>query len=132
MHEPLNILVVEDNLTNQKVARQILKRLGYETDIVNNGREALVEVRKKEYDLIFMDIHMPELDGLAATREIRKITCAIPPLIIALTADVLKGERERCLEAGMDDYLTKPVKIEGIKTVIERMKERASRRAAGN
>jgi PAS domain S-box-containing protein len=130
---PLNILVVEDNLTNQKVARQILRRLGYETDMVSNGKEALVEVRKKTYDLILMDIHMPELDGLEATREIRKISSpTVPPMIIALTADVLKGEREVCLAVGMDDYLTKPVKIENLKAVIEKVKERKSPGAAGN
>jgi two-component system sensor histidine kinase/response regulator len=122
--EPLSLLVVEDNKTNQKVARQILKRLGYETDVVNNGREAVTAVRIKAYDLIFMDIHMPELDGLAATREIRKLpSFDHPPVIIALTADALQGEREICLAAGMNDYLTKPIKIEGIKDAIEKMRE---------
>jgi PAS domain S-box-containing protein len=125
--EPLNLLVVEDNKTNQKVARQILKRLGYETDVVNNGKEAVTAVKIKAYDLIFMDVHMPELDGLAATREIRKLNFPRgAPVIIALTADALQGEREICLAAGMDDYLTKPIKIEGLKAVIDKLRERRS------
>ena len=119
---PLRILVVEDNVTNQKVVRQILKRLGYETDLASNGYEAIQAVKNKSYDLIFMDIHMPEMDGLEATREIRKkIFVHNPPVIIALTADVLKGERELCLRAGMDDYLTKPIKIESLKAVIQKL-----------
>jgi PAS domain S-box-containing protein len=116
----LNILVVEDNLTNQKVAQHILKRVGYEIDLANNGVEALRAVEKKAYDIIFMDIHMPEMDGLKATREIRKKTSIGPkPKIIALTADILTGEREKCLAAGMDDYVPKPIKIETLKAIIK-------------
>ena len=119
---PINILVVEDNLTNQKVARQILKRIGYEIDIANNGVEAVDAVEKKAYDLIFMDIHMPEMNGLEATREIRKkFLSGQGPKIIALTADVLAGEREICLEAGMEDYVSKPVKIETLKAIIKKL-----------
>ena len=120
--ESLNILTVEDNFTNQKVAQQILKRIGYETDLANNGCEAILAVGRKAYDLIFMDIHMPELDGLEATREIRrKHSLYGSPMIVALTADVLKGEREVCLQAGMDGYLTKPIKIDALKEVIENL-----------
>ena len=128
---PLRLLTVEDNATNQKVARQILKRLGYETDVVNNGEEAVLALRSKTYDLIFMDIHMPQMDGLEATRAIRQETYAEgQPLIIALTADVLPGEREKCLEAGMDDYIPKPIKIDSLKGIIEKIKHRRLLRAA--
>jgi len=116
----LQILVVEDNATNQKVARQILKRLGYETDLAVNGVEAVRAAEAKAYDLILMDIHMPEMDGMEATRCIRaRPSPGGAPKIIALTADVLKGERERCLNGGMDDYLTKPIKIDILKSIIE-------------
>jgi PAS domain S-box-containing protein len=121
---PVNILVVEDNLTNQKVAAQILKRIGYDMDLASNGVEAVAAVEKKAYDIIFMDIHMPEMNGLEATRQIRKkFLSGQGPKIIALTADVLAGERERCLEAGMDDYLSKPVKIENLKEIIRTLKK---------
>jgi signal transduction histidine kinase/CheY-like chemotaxis protein len=118
-----NILLVEDNPTNQKVVRHILKRLGHEADVANNGVEALHAAENKTYDLIIMDVHMPEMDGFEATRQIRqKESTAHRPRIVALTADVLKGEREKCLEAGMDDYATKPVKIEILKGIIESIK----------
>ncbi len=117
---PLNILVVEDSLTNQKVAQQILKRIGYDIDLANNGIEALAAVEKKTYDIIFMDIHMPEMDGMEATRILReKPPVGQRPRIIALTADVLTGERERCLEIGMDDYIPKPIKVDTLKTIIK-------------
>ena len=119
--KPLNILVVEDNETNQKVARQILHRLGYEIDLSNNGVEALEAVERKAYDIIFMDIHMPEMDGLEATLEIRKKSPpGQGPKIVALTADVLADEREKCLNAGMNDYIPKPVKIETLQNILEK------------
>lgn len=104
------ILVAEDVELNQHLARHMMEAWGFEVDIAANGREALVLVQQKNYDLVLMDIHMPEMDGMEATREIRKLTdatkAAIP--IIALTANALKGDRERFLEAGMNDYLPKP------------------------
>ena len=115
----LSILLVEDNPTNQKVVRNILRRLGYETDVANHGGEAVTAVENKKYDLIFMDVHMPEMDGFAATRHIRQLKSGAHPRIVALTADVLKGEREKCLEMGMDDYASKPIKIEVLKKFIE-------------
>jgi signal transduction histidine kinase/CheY-like chemotaxis protein len=116
----LAILLVEDNPTNQKVVRSILKRLGQEADVANNGLEAVVATDNKRYDLIFMDVHMPEMDGFEATRQIRqKEFGGSHARIVALTADVLKGEREKCLAIGMDDYATKPIKIEILKTIIE-------------
>ena len=117
----LRILVVEDNLTNQKVAQQVLKRLGYASDLASNGFEAINAVGNAAYDLILMDVHMPGMDGLEATRQIRRKPLACRPKIVALTADVLKGEREICLEAGMDDYLTKPVKMDVLKAMLEQL-----------
>ena len=117
----LRILIVEDNVTNQKVAQQILKRVGYDSDLAANGVEAVAAAEKLRYDIIFMDVHMPEMDGLEATRQIRaKGACTGHPLIVALTADVLKGEREICLAAGMDDYITKPVKIHSIREMLRK------------
>ncbi len=114
----LHILVVEDNLTNQKVATQILARLGYTARIANNGLEAVDLAQKEKWDLILMDVHMPEMDGLEATRHIRQLALPYRPRIVALTADVLKGEREKCLDAGMDDYATKPVRIDRLKSLL--------------
>jgi PAS domain S-box-containing protein len=116
----LEILVVEDNPTNQKVAQQILRRLGCASDVAANGLEALRAAEKKRYDIIFMDVHMPEMDGLQATRQIRTSKTILGrPRVVALTADVLKGEREVCLAAGMDDYITKPVKIGALKKILD-------------
>jgi PAS domain S-box-containing protein len=116
----LQILVVEDNPTNQKVAQQILKRLGHASDLADNGLEAIRAAEMKAYDIIFMDVHMPEMDGLQSTRYIRTNPAVRGrPRIVALTADVLKGEREVCLAAGMDDYITKPVKIDAIRMILD-------------
>ncbi len=106
------ILVAEDNLTNQEVAMAMLKRLGYHADLVANGVEALQALREADYDAVLMDCEMPEMDGYEATRRIRERRTGtrnphIP--IIALTADAISGDREKCLQAGMNDYLAKPV-----------------------
>lgn len=106
---PHKILLVEDNPINQKVAQRILKKFGYAIDISCNGLEALNVLREKTYDIIFMDIQMPEMDGLEATRKILEIYGEKSPHIIAMTAAVMKGDKERCLEAGMIDYIPKPV-----------------------
>ena len=117
------ILVVEDNLINRKIAVKILDTLGYGVEAVTNGREAVDAVQKKEYQLILMDIQMPEMDGLQATRAIRTLNQTnrnktIP--IIALTAHALKADRKICLEAGMDDYLPKPVDPKQLEAAIEK------------
>jgi signal transduction histidine kinase/DNA-binding response OmpR family regulator len=113
----LKILVVEDNKTNQKVALALLNRLGYGADICSNGREALDVLEKKNYDLVFMDVQMPVMDGFTATRKIRdpqsKVLDHMVP-VIAMTAHAMKGDRERCLEAGMNGYVPKPVRPEDI------------------
>ncbi len=105
---PARVLVAEDNVINQKVARLMLDQLECETHIVATGREAVAALRTAAYDLVFMDCEMPEMDGFEATRQIRALGLPRVP-VIALTANVLSGEREKCLAAGMDDYLSKPV-----------------------
>ena len=109
---PLDILVAEDNEINQQVILFILQKLGYDPMIVANGREAVEAVRKKDYGIVFMDLQMPEVDGLEATRLIRESKPAGQPVIIALTANTMEGDEEECLRAGMNDYIGKPVKIE--------------------
>jgi CheY-like chemotaxis protein len=107
---PLRILIAEDNLINQKIAVKILTKLGYQPALANNGKEALETVSNEHYDLILMDVQMPEMDGLEATRMIR--TCLeIQPVIIAMTANVMQGDREDCMQAGMEDYMSKPIDL---------------------
>lgn len=110
---PLKILVAEDNLVNQKLTLKTLGKLGYEADLAVNGREAIEMLNLKKYDLIFMDVQMPEMDGLEATELIRKYQ-KVQPVIIAMTANAMKEDKDKCLAAGMDDFLSKPVKLENI------------------
>ncbi len=118
---PLDILLVEDNPVNQKVALGYLSRLGYQVDAVSNGQEALDTMRDRNFDLILMDLQMPVMDGLEATRTIRtQLPKERQPFIIALTANAMPGDRETCFEAGMNDYLSKPVKIEELQSMIQR------------
>jgi len=109
---PLRILLAEDNLVNQKLACLMLHSLGYSADVAANGVEVLQALERQPYDLIFMDMQMPEMDGLAATKEVIERYRSQRPVIIALTANALNQDRERCLAAGMDDYLSKPVQLE--------------------
>jgi CheY-like chemotaxis protein len=107
------VLVVEDNVVNQKVARRMLESLGLRIDVAANGREAVEMSAQAPYAMILMDCQMPEMDGYDATREIRRRTGGGGrPAVIAMTADAMAGSRERCLEAGMDDYITKPVRMD--------------------
>lgn len=112
----LRVLVAEDNSVNQKVIQHMLKKLGIEPEIVSNGQEALQAANRSDYDLILMDCQMPEMDGFEATAEIRRQEQAMGTrrTIVAMTANAMPGDRERCLEAGMDDYLVKPVNLENL------------------
>ncbi|PZO36233.1 MAG: hypothetical protein DCF19_22050 [Pseudanabaena frigida] len=116
---PLKILLAEDNIVNQKVAIRFLNRLGYEVDAVVNGLEVINLLYTKTYDVILMDVHMPEMDGLVTTqRIIQEFTNK--PWIIALTANALQGDREICLQAGMQDYISKPIQIQNLTQALER------------
>ena len=120
---PLRVLVVDDNFINQKVATRLLQQLGYASDLASNGTEALAVLEKKSYDLIFMDVQMPGLDGLETTRRIRERERreGQPPVqITAMTANAMLGDRDKCLGAGMNDYLAKPVRPEALKAALER------------
>ncbi len=112
-HLPLRILLAEDNATNQKLALRILERMGYRADVVANGLEAVDALKRQSYDVVLMDVQMPEMDGLEATRHVRR---ELPdwrqPRVIAMTANAMQGDREMCLAAGMDDYVSKPIRIE--------------------
>jgi len=116
---PLSILIAEDNLMNQKIVGKILNKLGYEPKMTSNGKEVLEEVSNKYYDVILMDVQMPEMDGLEATKMIR-VCLSDQPVIIAMTANTLQGDREECLRAGMDDYIAKPVKLEELVNLLEK------------
>jgi CheY-like chemotaxis protein len=115
--QQLRILMAEDNLVNQKVALSMLKRLGYRADVANNGLEVLRALQEKPYDVVLMDVQMPELDGLEATRRIRD--SGMDTRIIAMTAHALEGDREECLQAGMNEYISKPIKIEELRKALE-------------
>ena len=111
---PLRILLVEDNAVNQKLAIRLLSRMGYEADIAGNGLEAVEAVERQRYDLVLMDVQMPEMDGLEATRRIiaERAAPSDRPWIVAMTANAMDGDRERCLEAGMNGYISKPIRVE--------------------
>jgi len=120
----LRLLLAEDNPVNQKVALHMLAKLGYRADTAANGLEVLAALKRQPYDVIFMDVQMPEMDGLEATRRIRaeQPPGSPGPWIIALTANAIEGDREITLQAGMDDYLTKPVKSADLAAALARVR----------
>ena len=122
-HIPLRILLAEDNGINQKIALQLLKRMGYRADVVGNGLEVLEALHRQQYDVVLMDVHMPEMDGLAATQQVRQEWADHRQVrIIAMTANAMQGDREKCLAAGMDDYVSKPIRIEELAQALKRCK----------
>ena len=118
---PQRILLAEDNRVNQKVALRMLERLGYRADVAADGQEVLAALERVRYDVILMDVQMPEMDGLEATRQIgARYEASARPRIIAMTANAMAGDRERCLAAGMDDYLSKPVRLKALDEALRR------------
>ena len=119
---PLRILLAEDNVVNQKLALRLLQQMGYRADLASNGIEAIESVQRQTYDVVLMDVQMPEMDGLEASR---RITARWPaqqrPRIVAMTANAMQGDREMCLEAGMDDYITKPIRLEQLIDALTRV-----------
>jgi PAS domain S-box-containing protein len=116
---PLRILIAEDNAINQKVVQRLLQKFGYRSDIVSNGLEALDALKRRGYDLILMDLHMPEMDGLQAASEIQQMFAAgRGPRIVAMTANVLKRDRDACHEAGMQDFLAKPINLDHLYRIL--------------
>jgi CheY-like chemotaxis protein len=108
---PLRILLAEDNAVNQKLALRLLEQMGYRADVASNGLEAIESVERQRYDVVLMDVQMPEMDGLDATRTIRKLKDLHQPRIVAMTANAMQGDRELCTAAGMDDYISKPIRV---------------------
>ncbi|MFK7800952.1 MAG: response regulator [Anaerolineae bacterium] len=120
-HNPLKILLVDDNKVNQNVVNKMLTRLGYEPDVVSDGLEAFHAVKSKLYNVVFMDVQMPVMDGMTATQKIRdELPAKHQPIIIALTANALVGDKEKYLACGMDDYLSKPIRISELKSMLEK------------
>ena len=117
----LKILLAEDNVVNQRVALRLLEKLGYRADVAVDGNEVLESIKRHPYDVVLMDVQMPEMDGLEASRQIAQICgSARKPWIIAMTANAMQGDREACFNAGMDDYLSKPVQMPTLRNVLER------------
>ncbi|WP_298830545.1 ATP-binding protein [uncultured Piscinibacter sp.] len=111
---PLRILLAEDNLVNQKLALRLLSQMGYRADVATNGIEAIERLERQPYDVVLMDVQMPEMDGLEATREIVGRLGERRPRIVAMTANAMEGDRQACLAAGMDGYLTKPIRVDAL------------------
>lgn len=130
---PLRILVAEDNPVNQKLVHYMLERFGYRSDIVGDGREAVIAVKRRPYDVVLMDVQMPGMDGLEASQHIlRSLPLGQRPVIVAVTANSMQGDRERCLRAGMDHYVGKPIRAEELKLALMfAAHQLAERRALG-
>jgi len=122
---PLRILLAEDNVVNQKLALRLLQQMGYRADLASNGIEAIESVERQTYDVVLMDVQMPEMDGLEASRRITSRWAAGErPCIVAMTANAMQGDREECLAAGMDDYVVKPIRIDALVTALEGVRHR--------
>ena len=122
---PLRILLAEDNVVNQKLAMRLLQQMGYRADLASNGIEAVESVQRQTYDVILMDVQMPEMDGLEASRRITAQWAADKrPRIVAMTANAMAGDREMCLKAGMDDYITKPIRVDQLVQALHQVRAR--------
>ncbi len=118
---PLNILIAEDNVINQKLLLRMLSKMGYLADIVNNGLEVLEALERQKYDIVFMDIQMPEMDGIEASKRIiKQYDVSRKPIVIAVTANAMAGDKEKYLTAGMDDYMSKPIVLEHLERIIRK------------
>jgi CheY-like chemotaxis protein len=124
----LRVLLVEDNAVNQKVATRLLEKRGHQVVVTSNGREALAALEEDSYDLVLMDMQMPEMDGFEATRTIRAMEegTGLHQQIIALTAHALTSDRERCMEAGTDGYVTKPIRPKELDELLESCLQRVA------
>ncbi|MFN0316295.1 MAG: response regulator, partial [Burkholderiales bacterium] len=121
--KPLDVLLAEDNAINQKLVVGVMGKQGHRVSVVPNGREAVAAVAGHRYDVVLMDVQMPEMDGLDATRKIRTLL-GKGPHIVAMTANAMQGDREQCLAAGMDDYVTKPIRVERLVEALNQAKAR--------
>ena len=125
---PLRILLAEDNVVNQKLALRLLQQMGYRADLASNGIEAIESIERQGYDIVLMDVQMPEMDGLEATRRIvERWPDGARPRIVAMTANAMQGDREACLAAGMDDYVVKPVRVDALVEALMQATERVAR-----
>lgn len=121
---PIKILVAEDNPINQTLAEMVLSKLGYKIELAGNGKEALQKIAASPFDLVFMDVQMPEMDGLEATESLRKQDSLRQPIVIAMTAFAMQSDKEKCMDAGMNDYISKPIRIEDIQSIITKWKDK--------
>jgi CheY-like chemotaxis protein/HPt (histidine-containing phosphotransfer) domain-containing protein len=125
---PLRILVAEDNLVNQKLALRLLERMGYRADVAANGLEVLQSLRRQPYDVVLMDVQMPEMDGLEASRAIcSQLPVEQRPRIVAVTANVMAEDRQQALEAGMDDFIAKPIRVDQLVAALAKSQPLARR-----
>ena len=128
VRHPLRILLAEDNMVNQKLAMRLLQQMGYRADLANNGIEAVESIARQTYDVVLMDVQMPEMDGLEAARRINERWKPDErPRIVAMTANAMQGDREECLAAGMDDYLTKPIRVDRLVEALDNTPARKDR-----
>ncbi len=134
---PLRLLLADDNAVNQKVGAALLRRLGYTTDLAGDGREVLERLEGADYDLVFLDVQMPMLDGYETARAIVAKWAegrgrGVRPRLVAMTGNAMQGDREKCLDAGMDDYIAKPVRIEELSAALEKWGPSRSVATAGS
>lgn len=126
---PRSVLLVEDNIVNQKVALRMLEKLGYDVDLTQNGLEAIEAVQQKAYDIVFMDVQMPQMNGLDATRNIRQLDLATQPSIIAMSASAMVEDHVTALEAGMNDFVDKPISVDELRRVLMKDAPKAAENA---